>query len=156
VRSISCAADAELSCHWWQPLTDYLALLWANDDANAYIFPRAASAKGTASLSNQFREILADAGLIQPRSPSSETRPLTNTRGKRDFVPLVAPLCGDDAQSVRTLRRVRARDRRTRKRRSLTPIHASHDGRQASRHEAVAGRNERLNAVRVSEIVRKA
>jgi integrase len=49
-----------------QPLTDYLASLRANDDANTFIFPRAASAKRTASLSNQFREILVEAGLVQP------------------------------------------------------------------------------------------
>jgi integrase len=49
-----------------QPLTDYLASLRANDDANTFIFPHAASAKRTASLSNQFREILVEAGLVQP------------------------------------------------------------------------------------------
>jgi len=49
-----------------QPLTDYLASLRANDDANTFIFPRAASAKRTASLSNQFREILVETGLVQP------------------------------------------------------------------------------------------
>jgi integrase len=51
-----------------QPLIDYLTALPASDNPNAYIFPRAASAKRTASLSNQFREILADAGLVEPRS----------------------------------------------------------------------------------------
>jgi integrase len=50
-----------------QPLSDYLASLPTGDNPNAYIFPRAASAKRTASLSNQFREILADAGLVEPR-----------------------------------------------------------------------------------------
>jgi integrase len=49
-----------------QPLTDYLASLPASDNPNAYIVPRAASAKRTASLSNQFREILVEAGLVQP------------------------------------------------------------------------------------------
>jgi integrase len=51
-----------------QPLSDYLASLQAGDNPNAYIFPRAASAKRTASLSNQFREIMADAGLVEPRT----------------------------------------------------------------------------------------
>ena len=51
-----------------QPLSDYLSSLPASDNPNAYIFPRAASAKRTASLSNQFREILTDAGLVEPRS----------------------------------------------------------------------------------------
>jgi integrase len=50
-----------------QPLADYLASLPASDNPNAYIFPRAASAKRTGTLSNQFREILADAGLVEPR-----------------------------------------------------------------------------------------
>jgi integrase len=50
-----------------QPLSDYLSSLPASDDANAYIFPRSASAKRTSSLSNQFREILVDAGLVAPR-----------------------------------------------------------------------------------------
>jgi integrase len=51
-----------------QPLSDYLASLPASDNPNAYIFPRAASAKRTASLSNQFRDILSDAGLVEPRT----------------------------------------------------------------------------------------
>ena len=50
-----------------QPLADYLASLPASDDPNAFIFPRAASAKRTASLSNQFRDILVAAGLVEPR-----------------------------------------------------------------------------------------
>jgi integrase len=49
-----------------KPLADYLASLPASDNPNAFIFPRAASAKRTASLSNQFREILVEAGLVQP------------------------------------------------------------------------------------------
>jgi integrase len=49
-----------------EPLSDYLASLPASDNPNAFIFPRAASAKRTGSLSNQFREILADAGLVEP------------------------------------------------------------------------------------------
>jgi integrase len=50
-----------------QPLGDYLASLPASDDPNAFIFPTAASAKRTGTLSNQFREILVDAGLVEPR-----------------------------------------------------------------------------------------
>ena len=50
-----------------QPLSDYLASLPASDNPNAFIFPRAASATRTGTLSNQFREILADAGLVEPR-----------------------------------------------------------------------------------------
>jgi integrase len=51
-----------------QPLIDYLSALPASDNPNAYIFPKAASAKRTGSLSNQFREILVDAGLVEPRT----------------------------------------------------------------------------------------
>jgi integrase len=54
-----------------QPLTDYLASLPASDNPDAYIFPRAGNAKRTASLSNQFREIMADAGLVEPRTHQS-------------------------------------------------------------------------------------
>jgi integrase len=54
-----------------QPLSDYLSALPASDNPNAFIFPRAASAKRTASLSNQFREILSDAGLVEPRTHQS-------------------------------------------------------------------------------------
>ena len=50
-----------------QPLADYLASLPASDNANAFIFPNAATYKRTASLSNQFREILVAAGLVEPQ-----------------------------------------------------------------------------------------
>jgi integrase len=50
-----------------QPLADYLASLPASDNPNAFIFPRAATAKRTASLSNQFRDILVAARLVEPR-----------------------------------------------------------------------------------------
>jgi integrase len=49
-----------------QPLADYLASLPTSDNPNAFIFPLAANAKRTASLSNQFREILVEAGLVEP------------------------------------------------------------------------------------------
>jgi len=49
-----------------QPLADYLSALPASDDPNAFIFPNAAAHKRTASLSNQFREILVEAGLVEP------------------------------------------------------------------------------------------
>ena len=51
-----------------QPLSDYLAALPSNDNPNVYIFPNAAAHKRTASLSNHFREILVDAGLVEPRN----------------------------------------------------------------------------------------
>jgi integrase len=51
-----------------RPLIDYLESLSAGDNPDAYIFPRSAQHKRTASLSNQFREILVEAGLVPPRS----------------------------------------------------------------------------------------
>jgi integrase len=50
-----------------QPLIEYLSALPASDNPNAYIFPTAAAHKRTNSLSNQFRNIMADAGLVEPR-----------------------------------------------------------------------------------------
>jgi integrase len=50
-----------------RPLADYLAALPASDNPNAHIFPNSAKHKRTASLSNHFREILVDAGLVEPR-----------------------------------------------------------------------------------------
>ena len=54
-----------------QPLADYFLSLPASDNPDAYIFPRAASAKRTSTLSNQFRGILVAAGLVEPRNPES-------------------------------------------------------------------------------------
>jgi integrase len=63
-----------------QPLSDYLASLPASDNPNAFVFPRAASAKRTASLSNQFREILADAGLVEPRTHEARRKGRAQSR----------------------------------------------------------------------------
>jgi integrase len=50
-----------------QPLSDYLSALPVSDNPNAFIFPNSAAHKRTTSLSNQFREILVEAGLCEPR-----------------------------------------------------------------------------------------
>ena len=63
-----------------QPLIDYLSGLSASDNPNAFIFPGAASAKRTGSLSNQFREILADAGLVEPRRHEGTGKGRSNAR----------------------------------------------------------------------------
>jgi integrase len=47
-------------------LIDYLSALLSSDNPNAYIFASLAKHKRTASLSNQFREILVEAGLVEP------------------------------------------------------------------------------------------
>lgn len=51
-----------------EPLIDYLSSLPGSDQPNAHIFSRAAAHKRTNSLSNQFRKIMADAGLVEPRT----------------------------------------------------------------------------------------
>ena len=50
-----------------QLLIDYLSGLPASDNPNVYIFPDAAAHTRTSSLSNQFGDIIADAGLVEPR-----------------------------------------------------------------------------------------
>jgi integrase len=51
-----------------QQLSDYLSALPASDNPDAFIFPNSASARRTSDLSHQFRKILVEAGLIQPRT----------------------------------------------------------------------------------------
>jgi integrase len=63
-----------------QPIADYLASLPANDDANAFIFPNSAAHKRTGSLSNQFREILIEAGLVEPRSSEATGKGKSGSR----------------------------------------------------------------------------
>jgi integrase len=63
-----------------QPLIDYLSALPASDNPNAFVFPKAAAAKRTGSLSNQFREILADAGLVEPRTHQSTGKGRSHAR----------------------------------------------------------------------------
>ena len=61
-------------------LVEYLSTLPASDNPNAFIFPRAARAKRTSSLSNQFREILVDAGLVEPRTHEATGKGRSQTR----------------------------------------------------------------------------
>jgi integrase len=63
-----------------QPLIDYLSTLPSSDNPNAYIFPNAAAHKRTNSLSNQFRDILADAGLVEPRGHEKTKRGRSQAR----------------------------------------------------------------------------
>lgn len=51
-----------------KPLQDYLLSLPSEDDPQAPLFPKAFSAKRVGALSNQFREILVEAGLATPRT----------------------------------------------------------------------------------------
>jgi integrase len=47
------------------PLADYLLSLPASDDPKAFVFPKSAALTETTTLSNQFRGLLEQAGLIQ-------------------------------------------------------------------------------------------
>ncbi len=50
------------------PLREFLDEMAVGDDPAAFLFPKAAKAKATSSLSNAFTEILADAGLVEAKS----------------------------------------------------------------------------------------
>jgi integrase len=63
-----------------QPLADYLASLPASDDPDGFIFPNAAKHKRTSRLSNEFRDILVDAGLVEPRNYKTTTKGRSHAR----------------------------------------------------------------------------
>ena len=64
-----------------QPLADYLTSLPASDDPNAYIFPNCAAHKHSASLSNQFREILVSAGLVSRANTCTQEKATVKRAG---------------------------------------------------------------------------
>jgi integrase len=68
-----------------QPISDYLASLPARDNPNAFIFPRAASATRTGTLSNQFREVLVSAGLVEPRTQQATGKGRTQARATSEI-----------------------------------------------------------------------
>jgi integrase len=63
-----------------QPLSDYLASLPASDNPDGFIFPNAAKHKRTSRLSNEFRDILVDAGLVEPREYKTTTKGRSHAR----------------------------------------------------------------------------
>ena len=63
-----------------QPLSDYLTSLPASDNPDAFIFPNSAGQKRTSHLSHQFRRILVEAGLIQPRTHEKTGKGHSQTR----------------------------------------------------------------------------
>jgi integrase len=67
-----------------RPLRDYLATLPAGDNPDAFIFPVAASAARTSTLSNQFREILVDAGLVAARTHEATGKGRSSARQTSD------------------------------------------------------------------------
>jgi integrase len=68
-----------------QPLIDYLTSLESSDNPNAHIFHSAAKYKRTASLSNQFREILVEAGLVEARDYRTKGRASTREASEISF-----------------------------------------------------------------------
>ena len=66
LRSARARLAGSSRSRWCDRSSDYLASLPASDNPNAFIFPSMAKQKRTASLSNQFREILVEAGLVEP------------------------------------------------------------------------------------------
>jgi integrase len=69
------------------PLLDYLLKIPASDDTKAFVFPRAAAQlmrsreEHSGGLSNQFREILVSAGLVQRRSHKKQRMGAGGQRG---------------------------------------------------------------------------
>jgi integrase len=63
-----------------QPLGYYLASLPATDNPDAFIFPNNAKAKRTGRLSNRFRDILVDAGLVEARDYKTTTKGRSHAR----------------------------------------------------------------------------
>ena len=55
-----------------KPLQDYLLSIKSSDNPQTPLFPRAFATKRVGTLSNQFREILTEAGLVAPRSHKAE------------------------------------------------------------------------------------
>ena len=130
-----------------QPLPDYLASVSASDNPNAYIFPRAASATRTGTLSNQFREILVAAGLVEPRgheatgkgrSQARETSEISFHSLRHSAVTML--------KASGVSRRPRARDCRAREQRSQSAVHAPNHRRSSQCHAAIAGCDKRLRA----------
>jgi integrase len=66
-----------------QPLIDYLSELNASDNPNAHIFPNAAKVKYVATLSNQFHDILEDAGLAESRKYRRSSSDKSDGRARR-------------------------------------------------------------------------
>jgi len=65
-----------------QPLPNYLSTLPASDNPDAPIFPNAARVKRTGTLSNQFREILVEAGLVEPQPWGHRKKPDSTGKGR--------------------------------------------------------------------------
>lgn len=112
-----------------QPLIDYLSALPAGDNPNAFVFPKAATAKRTGSLSNQFRDILADAGLVEPRTHQSTGKGRSHARETSEISFHSLRHSAVTMLKAAGVSDFIALNCRARERRGFTPIHASHDRR---------------------------
>jgi integrase len=70
-----------------RPLADYLGSLKLSDDPAAFVFPKAANVSRTGTLSNQFRDILVEAGLVESRTheASGKGRSAARETGELSF-----------------------------------------------------------------------
>ena len=68
-----------------KPLADYLETLPATDDPDAFIFPNAAAATRTGTLSNRFRDILVSAGLVEPRTHQATGKSRDSARASSEI-----------------------------------------------------------------------
>ena len=67
------------------PLFDYLSELPASDSPDAPLFPRVASAASTATLSNQFRQLLVSVGMAEKRPHRSTGKGRNTTRERAEI-----------------------------------------------------------------------
>jgi integrase len=67
------------------PLFDYLTELPTSDSPNAPLFPRSAAAASTATLSNQFRQLLVSVGMAENRPHRSTGKGRNTTRERADI-----------------------------------------------------------------------
>ncbi len=68
-----------------KPLIDYLSTLPASDDPDAFIFPNAAKATRTGTLSNRFRDVLVSAGLVEARTHEATGKSRDSTRASSEI-----------------------------------------------------------------------
>jgi integrase len=63
-----------------RPLRKFLETSEASDDPKQPLFPKASTAKRSGALSNQFHDILSDAGLLEKRTHASSGKGRSNRR----------------------------------------------------------------------------
>jgi len=127
-----------------QPLTDYLTTLPLGDNPNAFIFPNLATHKRTASLSNQFRDILVDAGLVEPRSHQATKKGRSQARELSEISFHSLRHSAVTMLKASGLSDFIAREIVGHESAAISAIHALVHRRSAQCHAGVARRHERL------------